>query len=84
MSNTQNIFASNTRNSRAALQQEEKLTIREAEILQLAADGFNNKTIAAKLELATLTVDTHVSNILAKLKAKNMKHAVAIGIKKNR
>ncbi len=43
------------------------LTDREQEVLQLIADGMNNRDIAAKLVISEKTVKTHVSNILAKL-----------------
>lgn len=43
------------------------LTEREQEILQLIADGRNNREIAAKLVISEKTVKTHVSNILSKL-----------------
>lgn len=46
---------------------ENGLTDREQEVLQLIADGMNNRDIAAKLVISEKTVKTHVSNILAKL-----------------
>ncbi|MBI3151391.1 MAG: response regulator transcription factor [Chloroflexi bacterium] len=52
--------------SRAA-NPEDGLTDREQEVLQLIADGMNNRDIAAKLVISEKTVKTHVSNILAKL-----------------
>lgn len=52
--------------SRAA-NPEDGLTDREQEVLQLIADGKNNRDIAAKLVISEKTVKTHVSNILAKL-----------------
>lgn len=45
----------------------EELTRRENEVLQLIADGLNNREIAKKLFISEKTVKTHVSNILGKL-----------------
>jgi len=53
--------------SRAAPPSEEGLTEREQEVLQLIADGRNNREIAEKLVISEKTVKTHVSNILSKL-----------------
>lgn len=43
------------------------LTQREVEVLQLVAQGYENKEIAEKLVVSEATVRTHVSNILSKL-----------------
>lgn len=53
--------------SHAAAPPEEGLTEREQEVLQLIADGRNNREIAEKLVISEKTVKTHVSNILSKL-----------------
>ncbi len=53
--------------NRAATESENGLTEREQEVLQLIADGMNNRDIAAKLVISEKTVKTHVSNILSKL-----------------
>ena len=53
--------------NRAATESENGLTEREQEVLQLIADGKNNRDIAAKLVISEKTVKTHVSNILSKL-----------------
>jgi NarL family two-component system response regulator LiaR len=53
--------------SRAAMRSEDGLTEREQEVLQLIADGRNNREIAEKLVISEKTVKTHVSNILSKL-----------------
>ena len=57
------------------------LSEREIEVFQLVADGYSNKQIAGELKITDDTVDTHNRNIVGKLKAKNMKEAVAIGIR---
>jgi NarL family two-component system response regulator LiaR len=43
------------------------LTQRELEVLQLVAQGIENRQIAEKLVISETTVRTHVSNILSKL-----------------
>jgi len=54
--------------SKAAVKiSDDGLTDREQEVLQLIADGMNNRDIAAKLVISEKTVKTHVSNILNKL-----------------
>ena len=58
------------------------LSEREAEVLKWAAGGLSNKAIANQLNICMDTVDTHNRSIVAKLKANNMKQAVAIGIRK--
>lgn len=60
------------------------LTPRERQILTLAAQGLMNKQIAAKLELAEITVKIHRSNATRKLGARSLadllKMAQALGI----
>ncbi len=53
----------------------EPLTDREAEILQLLADGLTNRQIAERLFLAEGTVKNYVSNILAKIGARDRTQA---------
>jgi|JI9StandDraft_1071089.scaffolds.fasta_scaffold432458_1 DNA-binding NarL/FixJ family response regulator len=59
-----------------------ELTVRERELLQLAANGFSNKQIAGIVNLSIDTIDTHNRTITKSLSAKNMKEAIAIGIRK--
>ena len=56
-----------TEASAAVKKSDDGLTDREQEVLQLIADGMNNRDIAAKLVISEKTVKTHVSNILNKL-----------------
>lgn len=53
------------------------LTAREAEILELVAQGLSNKQIAAHLHIEVTTVKNHVHNILEKLGVNRREEAVA-------
>lgn len=53
----------------------EPLSPREVEILQLVADGLTNREIAERLFLAEGTVKNYVSNILAKIGARDRTQA---------
>ncbi|MFI1912264.1 response regulator transcription factor [Nocardia sp. NPDC020380] len=46
-----------------------QLTNRELEVLTLIARGYDNRSIARRLEMSVRTVTTHVERILAKLGA---------------
>ena len=51
------------------------LTSREIEILRLIADGLTDRQVAEALQLSIRTVETHVSNLLHKLGARNRAEA---------
>ena len=51
------------------------LSTREAEVLRLLADGLTDRQIAETLTISTRTVETHVSSVLHKLRAKNRSEA---------
>jgi len=51
------------------------LSLREEEVLRLLADGMTDREIAEGLTISTRTVETHVSNILRKLDARNRAEA---------
>jgi DNA-binding NarL/FixJ family response regulator len=61
-----------------------ELTSREAEVLQLIAEGFANKQIAAELNLSVKTVEKHRQQVMQKLNihdiASLVRHAAAKGI----
>ena len=59
----------------------EALTGREAEVLQLLAQGLANKQIATSLGISEHTVKFHVSSIYAKLGAASRTEAVRIGVR---
>ena len=61
---------------------EDDLTSREIEVLRLIAAGNANKEIAGHLSIAEETVKNHISNILAKLHAKDRTHAVTTALKR--
>lgn len=66
---------------RDALNLLEDLTEREKEILQLLAEGMRNDGIASKLFISPQTVQTHIRNILGKLRVHSKLEAVAFGVR---
>jgi DNA-binding CsgD family transcriptional regulator len=54
------------------------LTAREGEVLKFAALGFTSAETGARLCLAPATVKWHRGNLIAKLGARNIPHAVAV------
>ena len=57
------------------------LTDREREILSLLAQGMRNDDIASQLYISPQTVQTHVRNILGKLRVHSKLEAVAFAVK---
>ena len=58
------------------------LTDREREVLNLLADGFSSKDLAAKLNLSVKTVDAHKYNLMKKLDIHNRADLVKYAIRK--
>jgi DNA-binding NarL/FixJ family response regulator len=58
------------------------LTTREHEILELMAEGANNRTIATRLAISRHTAKFHVAAILAKLGAHSRTEAVALALRR--
>ena len=54
------------------------LTDREAEVLELVAQGLTNRQIGERLFISGKTVSVHVSNLLAKLGVAGRAEAVAV------
>ncbi len=55
------------------------LTPNEQDILDLLAQGYSAKEIAAKMSMSHRTVEHRIESVKTKLGAKNVAHAVAIG-----
>jgi DNA-binding NarL/FixJ family response regulator len=64
-----------------SLKENDELTKREIEILQMAAGGKCNKEIADQLCISVKTVDAHKNHIMQKLKLKNTAEMVIYAIK---
>jgi DNA-binding NarL/FixJ family response regulator len=60
----------------------ELLTNREREVLQLLAEGKNNKDVAGILNLSLYTVETHRSNIFQKLNLHSSAELILYAIRK--
>lgn len=62
---------------------ENNLTSREVEVLELIAEGMINKEIAKKLYISEKTVKNHVSNIFKKLNVSDRTQAAIYAFKHN-
>lgn len=60
----------------------ERLTDREREVLQLAAEGLNNPQIAEKLSLSPRTVEMHRAHLMQKLGLKTQTDLVKYALKR--
>ena len=58
-----------------------KLTSREKEVLQLIANGYNNREIAAELYITERTVKNHVNSILRRLNLRDRTQAAILANK---
>jgi DNA-binding NarL/FixJ family response regulator len=56
-----------------------ELTQREYDVLDLVAQGLDNRAIARRLVLSPKTVRNHISNVLTKLNAADRAHAIVLG-----
>lgn len=71
----------NERSIRSTFEKHTTLTNRELEILELSSNGLTAPEIAKELYLAMDTVKGYRKRIILKLGAKNITHAVSIGLK---
>ena len=72
-------FVKSFQESRAP--QDESISSREREILQLLAEGESNRGISAALNLSIKTVETHRANIMRKLGFKNITDLVLYAVR---
>ena len=71
----------NADRGRVADIEEEPLTRRELEVLELLALGLPNKAIATRLDISDQTVKSHVASICGKLGAANRTDAVRLAVR---
>lgn len=71
----------NTSSKQTTINGTTKISDREKEVLVLAAEGYSHKEIAQRLYVTKDTIDSHSRSIVAKLNARNMKQAIAVGIR---
>jgi DNA-binding NarL/FixJ family response regulator len=62
----------------AMTREPDSLTMRELEVMELVHQGFRNGEIGERLTISSRTVDAHVSNIVAKMGARNRTDGVRI------
>jgi two-component system response regulator NreC len=74
---TEEQFERALRWKQAAGEKWKTLTDREREIIRLLAEGYSNKEIAQKLNIAPKTAAFHITNILKKLDVKSRHEAIA-------
>ncbi len=59
----------------------EAISVREREVLLLAARGFSSKEVAGQLYISERTVQTHLASIYDKLGARNKTESLLLGLK---
>jgi DNA-binding NarL/FixJ family response regulator len=57
-----------------------QLTARELQVLESVANGLSGRQVASVLGIAYKTERNHVANILEKLHARSLAHAVALAM----
>jgi two-component system, NarL family, response regulator LiaR len=67
--------------SRPRVQEPERLTRRERDVLELIAGGRSNKRIALELGISEKTVKTHVGHVLAKLGVSDRTQAALLAVR---
>lgn len=56
----------------------DNLSARERQVLELVAQGLDNRSISGRLEVSEKTVRNHVSTIFSKLEVNSRAQAVAV------
>jgi len=59
----------------------DRLTPRELEVLRLLAQGYGNKALRNRLNLAEVTVKKHVQNVIGKLGVSDRTHATILAVR---
>jgi RNA polymerase sigma factor (sigma-70 family) len=62
---------------------DDKLSVREKEVLKMVAEGASNKEIADKLNISVRTVDHHRARIIEKLNLKSTAELIRYAISKS-
>ncbi len=58
----------------------QKLSTREAEVLDCIVAGYSNKKMARELDISVKTIETHRANLMAKMKAGSVSELVRIAL----
>jgi len=74
-------YGSGTQAEATAPKGEDKLSVREMEVLRLAARGMSNKDIAAELFLSVRTIKAHLGSIFNKLNVASRTEAIVKGVR---
>jgi two-component system, NarL family, response regulator LiaR len=74
-------YGSGPQPEEAAPKGEDKLSVREMEVLRLAARGMSNKDIAADLFLSVRTIKAHLGSIFNKLSVASRTEAIVKGVR---
>jgi len=60
----------------------ERLTSRQREVLQLIAEGYTTKAIAARLKLSVKTVETHRAQLMERLDIRDVAGLVRFALRR--
>ena len=70
------------RSSSATIDPYDTLTLREHDVLKLAAEGLTNSEIASRLQIGRRTVESHRAHLIAKLGLKSHTDLVRIALRR--